>query len=126
MKLLARYIYLSPSYRSTKYIPLLNPSPTSKMPPPSQNIPLASTLVARFLRTNNYTQTLKAFLQEAGLPSDAGEQGGKDDATNWTIENVIEEKKAFDQSKNFERYGDNDKDKDVWTVPGLYNTFMPR
>ncbi|RDK46224.1 hypothetical protein M752DRAFT_323970 [Aspergillus phoenicis ATCC 13157] len=87
------------------------------MPPPSQNIPLASTLVARFLRTNNYTQTLKAFLQEAGLPSDAGEQSGKDDATNWTIENLIEEKKAYDQSKNFERYGDNDKDKDVWTVP---------
>lgn len=95
------------------------------MPPSSQNIPLASTLVARFLRTNNYTQTLKAFLQEAGLPSDAGEQRGKDDTSNWTIENVLEEKKAFDQSKNFERYGDNDKDKDVWTVPGLYNTSMP-
>lgn len=96
------------------------------MPPSSQNIPLASTLVARFLRTNNYTQTLKAFLQEAGLPSDAGEQRGKDDTSNWTIENVLEEKKAFDQSKNFERYGDNDKEKDVWTVPGLYNTSIPR
>lgn len=92
------------------------------MPPPSQNIPLASTLVARFLRTNNYTQTLKAFLQEAGLPSDAGEQRGKDNTSNWTIENVLEEKKAFDQSKNFERYGDNDKDKDVWSVPGMYNS----
>ncbi|OJJ74987.1 hypothetical protein ASPBRDRAFT_172501 [Aspergillus brasiliensis CBS 101740] len=87
------------------------------MPPPSQDIPLASTLVARFLRTNHYMQTLKAFLQEAGLPSDAGEQRGKDDTNNWTIENVLEEKKAFDQSKSFERYGESDKEKDIWTVP---------
>ncbi|PYI00959.1 hypothetical protein BO78DRAFT_473628 [Aspergillus sclerotiicarbonarius CBS 121057] len=86
------------------------------MPTESQSPSLASTLVARFLRAHNYTQTLNAFLQEAGLPADAG-QRGKDNAPTWTIESVLEEKKAFDQSVNFERYGENDKDKDVWSVP---------
>ena len=93
------------------------------MPTESQSASLASTLVARFLRTHNYTQTLNAFLQEAGLPADAGQLRGKDDAPNWTIESVLEEKKAFDQSVNFERYSENDKDKDVWSVPGLYPRF---
>ncbi|PWY95694.1 hypothetical protein BO94DRAFT_506878 [Aspergillus sclerotioniger CBS 115572] len=87
------------------------------MPTESQSASLASTLVARFLRTHNYTQTLNAFLQEAGLPADAGQLRGKDNAPSWTIESVLEEKKAFDQSVNFERYGENDEDKDVWSVP---------
>ncbi|KAJ5718907.1 uncharacterized protein N7483_009989 [Penicillium malachiteum] len=60
---------------------------------------LASAIVAQFLRTNNYTETLQAFLREAGLPS------------------LLEEKKAFDHSANFERYGEDTKDDDMWTVP---------
>lgn len=81
---------------------------------------LASILVARFLRTNNYTQTLRAFIQEAGLPADAGHVGLKkdNDSSSWTIEGVIEEKRVFDQSIKSERYGDAGKDNDLWSSPG--------
>ncbi|KAF9883494.1 hypothetical protein FE257_003408 [Aspergillus nanangensis] len=75
---------------------------------------LASTLVARFLRTNDYKETLHAFIREAGLPPDAGHTPGKGD---WTIEGVLEEKKAFDQSVHFERYGEDGKEKDLWSIP---------
>ncbi|EAW08395.1 uncharacterized protein ACLA_031280 [Aspergillus clavatus NRRL 1] len=78
---------------------------------------LASVLVARFLRSNNYTETLEVFIREAGLPANAGQSGANDDEKNkWTIEGVLEEKKAFDESVGFERYGANEE-KDVWTVP---------
>lgn len=86
----------------------------------SQTASLASTLVARFLRSNNYTQTLDTFIREAGLSADAGQTtSGKDNGgNNWTIEGVLEEKKTFDTSVNFERYGGDEQDKDVWSVPG--------
>ncbi|OJJ47883.1 hypothetical protein ASPZODRAFT_63761 [Penicilliopsis zonata CBS 506.65] len=75
--------------------------------------PLASTLVARFLRANNYTETLDAFIHEAGLPVDAGQAGRHE----WTIEQLLEEKQAYDQSLKFERHGDGHEEKDIWTVP---------
>lgn len=78
---------------------------------------LASALVARFLRTNNYTDTLQAFLREAGLPLDVGQTSG-DDTNNWTIQTLLEEKKAFDHSVNFERYGKESKENDLWSTPG--------
>jgi len=78
---------------------------------------LASALVARFLRTNNYTETLGAFLREASLAADVGQTSG-DDTNNWSIQSLLEEKKAFDQSVNFERYGANSSEKGFWTVPG--------
>ncbi|KAF7588018.1 hypothetical protein BBP40_006424 [Aspergillus hancockii] len=92
------------------------------MPPPtSQSLSLASTLVARFLRTNNYVETLDAFIREAGLPANAGQVKGKgNDENNWTIEGVLEEKKTFDQTLGFERYGGNGE-KDVWSVPAPTN-----
>ncbi|PWY86983.1 hypothetical protein BO70DRAFT_287916 [Aspergillus heteromorphus CBS 117.55] len=87
------------------------------MPTESQEASLASILVARFLRTHNYTQTLDAFLREAGLPANAGQLRDKDEGNVWTIEGVLEEKKAFDQSVNFERYGEDEKEKGIWSVP---------
>lgn len=78
---------------------------------------LASALVARFLRTNNYTDTLRAFLREAGLPSDVGHASG-DDTNNWTVQSLLEEKAAFDHSVNFERYGKESKENASWSVPG--------
>lgn len=86
------------------------------MPPTSSSPPLASILVARFLRTNGYRETLDAFIREAGLPPDVGQTSDKD--PNWTIEAVLQEKKTFDQSVNFERYGEDEKDKNVWSLPG--------
>lgn len=78
---------------------------------------LASAIVARFLRTNNYTETLQAFIREADLPVDAGQSSG-DDTQNLTVQRLLEEKRAFDHSANFERYGDETKGNDGWTVPG--------
>lgn len=78
---------------------------------------LASALVARFLRTNNYSETLQAFIREAGLPSDVGQSSG-DDTDNWSIQSLLEEKKAFDHSVNFERYGEDSKEDGLWTLPG--------
>ncbi|GFF35276.1 hypothetical protein IFM58399_04154 [Aspergillus lentulus] len=77
---------------------------------------LASALVARFLRSNNYTETLNVFIREAGLPADAGQPDGKTDNSDWTIEGVLQEKQVFDESVKFERYGKSEE-KDVWTVP---------
>ncbi|KAJ5179150.1 hypothetical protein N7492_002360 [Penicillium capsulatum] len=77
---------------------------------------LASALVARFLRTNDYSETLQAFIREAGLPSDAGQSSG-DDTNNWTIQQLVEEKKAFDHSSTFERYAEDSKENDQWRVP---------
>ena len=78
---------------------------------------LSSALVARFLRTNNYEETLRAFIREAGLPADVGQTSG-DDTDNWTIQTLLEEKRAFDHSINFERYGKDSKDNGLWKVPG--------
>ncbi|PLN78402.1 hypothetical protein BDW42DRAFT_187436 [Aspergillus taichungensis] len=88
----------------------------------SQTPSLPSTLVARFLRTNNYTETLRAFIREAGLPNNVGQPSSSSNQnqhgeSSWTIEGVLEEKKAFDKSVNLERYGTNDKERDEWSVP---------
>lgn len=85
---------------------------------PSKSVDaLASALVARFLRANDYTDTLQAFVREAGLPPDVGHSSG-DDTNNWSIQSLIEEKKAFDHTAAFERYGDDDKKNNQWTLPG--------
>ncbi|KAL8999458.1 MAG: hypothetical protein Q9169_001663 [Polycauliona sp. 2 TL-2023] len=69
-------------------------------------------LCARFLRANNYNETLEAFLEEAGLPPDAGSVGAGD----LTIEKVLEEKKVFDLSLNFERFNVAEEGRQ-WTLP---------
>jgi hypothetical protein len=91
----------------------------------SENL-LASILVARFLRSNNYHETLDTFIREAGLPSDAGMVNiNKSDETDgvdkWSLEGIIREKKKFDQTLSFERYGDSQVKKDEWSVPGKIN-----
>ncbi|MCJ1439297.1 hypothetical protein MMC27_008689 [Xylographa pallens] len=69
-------------------------------------------IVARFLKANHYNQTLDAFISEAGLEPDAGsiEKG------DLTIEKILEEKKVFDLSVRFEKFGDGDGERG-WTVP---------
>lgn len=85
-------------------------SPTSPISP--------SFLVARYLRSNNFPQSLEAFVQEAGLPKDAGSATG-DESDSWTIEKTLDEKSAFDKSLKFERAGDESEEGDLrWTVPG--------
>ncbi|KEF59532.1 uncharacterized protein A1O9_04376 [Exophiala aquamarina CBS 119918] len=59
-------------------------------------------IVARFLKANHYDETLAAFLAEAGLPEDAADTKPGD----WTIEQVLEEKKQYDSSLLFEKKGD--------------------
>lgn len=78
----------------------------------------ASVLVARFLRSNNYPQTLAAFLQEAGLPEDAGEVTPGKYGDTWAIENILEEKKEFDKSISFERVGEDGEKNKQWAMPG--------
>lgn len=83
---------------------------------------LASIIVARFLRSNNYNETLHTFIREAGLPCDAGvvNRNKADEANGidkWTLEGIIQEKKKFDQTLSFERYGDSQAE-DEWSVPG--------
>lgn len=80
---------------------------------------LARALVARFLRTNNYADTLQAFLREADLPPDVGQTSG-DDTNNWTIQSLLEEKRTFDHSVNFERYGRESREHSLWSIPGEY------
>ncbi|KAJ5746722.1 hypothetical protein N7520_011904 [Penicillium odoratum] len=77
---------------------------------------LASAIVARFLRTYDYTETLEAFVREAGLPPDVGQASG-DDTHNLTIQRLLEEKITFDHTVNFERYGKDDKDNEGWSIP---------
>ena len=86
------------------------------MSQPSETVSLPSILVARFLRLNNYTQTLDAFIREAKLPANVGRirEGSQKE---WTIEGVLEEKKTYDYSINFERQGE-DNEEGVWRVPG--------
>lgn len=89
----------------------------------SQSASLASTIVARFLRSNNYGDTLNTFIREAGLSTDVGQ--ADTGSNDWTIEGVLEEKTAYDKSVNFERYNEDEK-KDVWTVPGMSFSLLPR
>ncbi|CAG5179313.1 uncharacterized protein ALTATR162_LOCUS9140 [Alternaria atra] len=74
-------------------------------------LPSAAELVARYLRANGYTQTLNSFVQEADLPPDTG--SASDSPT--TIESILQEKKTFDLSLNFEKLGVDDKERG-WTV----------
>ncbi|KAH7402458.1 WD40-repeat-containing domain protein [Pyrenochaeta sp. MPI-SDFR-AT-0127] len=74
-------------------------------------LPSAAELVARFLRTNGYDETLSSFVKEAGLPPDIG--AVSDGLT--TIETILDEKRTFDLSLNFEKLGVDDNDKG-WTV----------
>ncbi|KAK3065877.1 hypothetical protein LTR53_017938, partial [Teratosphaeriaceae sp. CCFEE 6253] len=65
-------------------------------------------IVARFLKSSNYTETYDAFIAEAGLPPDAGTVGKGD----LTIELLLEEKRTFDLSRNFEKLGVDGADDD--------------
>lgn len=81
---------------------------------------LASILVARFLRSNNYSETLDTFIREAGLPPSIylDKSTEADSVAQWTLEGIIQEKKKFDRSLSFERYGDSQFKKDEWSMPG--------
>lgn len=55
---------------------------------------------------------MKSFLKEAGLPPDTGAGSN----SSVTIESILQEKKTFDLSLNFEKLGVEDG-KRIWTVP---------
>jgi hypothetical protein len=78
---------------------------------------LANALVARFLRTNDHAETLKAFIREAGLAPDVGQTSG-DDTNNWTIQSLLEEKQTYDKSVSFEKYGEGSQETGLWSEPG--------
>ncbi|KAL9086592.1 MAG: hypothetical protein Q9165_007035 [Trypethelium subeluteriae] len=71
-------------------------------------------LVARFLRANNYAETLKAFLAEANLPADTGSVSKGD----LTLETILHEKKVFDLSLQFEKLDASGQEK-KWSLPVL-------
>ncbi|KAK5729114.1 hypothetical protein LTR15_002255 [Elasticomyces elasticus] len=71
-------------------------------------------IVARFLKSSNYTETYDAFIAEAGLPADAGMVSKGD----LTIEQLLEEKKTFDLSRDFEKLGVEADDGKGWRTPG--------
>jgi hypothetical protein len=80
---------------------------------------LANALVARFLRTNDHAETLKAFIREAGLAPDVGQTSG-DDTNNWTIQSLLEEKQTYDKSVSFEKYGEGSQETGLWSEPGEF------
>ncbi|CAG8009789.1 unnamed protein product [Penicillium salamii] len=80
---------------------------------------LTGALVARFLRSHGYSETLEAFLREAELPPDVGQ--GPDGINDWTIQRLIEEKKTYDSTANFERYGQDEKKSTAWSEPAPSN-----
>ena len=92
------------------------------MAPSTKVEALTSALVARFLRTNDYSETLEAFIREAGLAPEVGQTSG-DDTNNWTIQSLLEEKETFDKSADFERYGEQDEQSALWTEPGEFHHF---
>ncbi|KAF2632848.1 hypothetical protein BU25DRAFT_417427 [Macroventuria anomochaeta] len=75
-------------------------------------LPSASELVAQYLRTNGYTETLKSFVKEADLPPDTGTGSN----SSVTIETILHEKKTFDLSLSFEKLGVEDANR-AWAVP---------
>ncbi|KAI9741014.1 MAG: hypothetical protein M1834_002725 [Cirrosporium novae-zelandiae] len=81
----------------------------------------AAIIVARFLKSNSYTETLDAFLREAELPPDAGTVNNKDD---WTIEKILDEKRIYDLNVNFEKLGTANEDYS-WKLPGAVTTRPP-
>lgn len=84
---------------------------------------LSSALVARFLRSHDYSETLKAFLREADLAPDVGQSSG-DDTNNWSIQSLLEEKNTYDQTVNFERYGKDHQQSTLWSEPGKFYSGM--
>ncbi|KAL8694968.1 MAG: hypothetical protein Q9218_000440 [Villophora microphyllina] len=54
-------------------------------------------LCARFLKANQYNDTLQAFLTEADLSHEVIDSG------DLTIETILEEKRVFDLSLKFEK-----------------------
>ncbi|KAG0161481.1 hypothetical protein PDIDSM_9015 [Penicillium digitatum] len=86
------------------------------MPPSTTINALSSAIVARFLRSHDYFETLKAFLREADLAPDVGQSSG-DDTNNWTIQSLLEEKNTYDQTVNFERYGTSNQQSALWSEP---------
>lgn len=62
---------------------------------------------------------MEAFIKEAGLPLDAGTLSQGD----LTIEKILEEKKVFDLSVRFEKFGDGNEDLG-WTLPGTLINFV--
>ncbi|KAJ5542558.1 hypothetical protein N7535_004980 [Penicillium sp. DV-2018c] len=90
------------------------------MTPSAKVDALASALVARFLRTKGYSETLKAFIREAELAPDVGQISG-DDTNNWTIHSLLEEKETYDQTVAFERYDANSQQAALWTKPAPSN-----
>ncbi|EME48401.1 hypothetical protein DOTSEDRAFT_141452 [Dothistroma septosporum NZE10] len=75
-------------------------------------------IVARYLKANNYNETYDAFIQEIGLPYDSGNVSKGD----LTLETLLEEKKTFDISVQFEKLGVNDGTADTgWKSPSPTN-----
>ncbi|KAH8723945.1 WD40-repeat-containing domain protein [Phaeosphaeriaceae sp. PMI808] len=68
-------------------------------------LPSAAELVARYLRLNGYTETLNNFVLEAGLTPSIGSSSND----TVTIESILQEKKSFDTSLNFEKLGLDDE-----------------
>lgn len=91
------------------------------MPSPSPTI-----LVARFLKSNNYTQTLSAFIEEAGL-SKTNLNASLTPAENytWSIENIVKEKNTFDKSLSFDRAHEGDVGEERWSEPGMHYSVPP-
>ncbi|KAI5371162.1 Putative WD40/YVTN repeat-like-containing domain superfamily [Septoria linicola] len=58
-------------------------------------------IVARYLKSNNYTETYDAFVAEAGLSHDAGNVTKGD----LDLETLLDEKKNFDIAVKFEKLG---------------------
>ncbi|CAF9917226.1 MAG: hypothetical protein GOMPHAMPRED_001188 [Gomphillus americanus] len=68
-------------------------------------------IVARWLKQNRYEETLASFLGEAGLTEDAGLSSN--DAL--TLEQILEEKRLYDQSLQYEKRGE--PTHQSWTSP---------
>ncbi|KAL5118369.1 hypothetical protein ACEQ8H_003718 [Pleosporales sp. CAS-2024a] len=73
-------------------------------------LPSAAELIARYLRSNGFTDTLNSFVLEAGLAPDAG----TNPSDSTTIESILQEKKAFDTSLRIEKLGLNDSNR-AWS-----------
>ncbi|EAT92587.1 hypothetical protein HBI56_000140 [Parastagonospora nodorum] len=70
-------------------------------------LPSAAELIARYLRSNGFTETLNSFVAEAGLPADTG----ANPSDSVTIESILQEKKTFDTSLSFEKLSLNDNNR---------------
>ncbi|KAF2275992.1 uncharacterized protein EI97DRAFT_433923 [Westerdykella ornata] len=62
-------------------------------------LPSAAELVAGYLRTNGYNETLEKFIDEAGLEKGSGS------SNVISVEDLLREKQAFDLSLKFEKLG---------------------